>query len=142
LDVNGDGLQDRLCVRAVLDGSDNAEACINTGGGKWDQCDPATFTADLPAGIDDGSSLFLTGDLNGDGLDDLVVWRRQQNGSILVYRGYPTIGGWAWANDKTFDLPDGLQAARLGDFNGDGRLDIAAIHGPASFPSGPTLRLY
>lgn len=140
LDVNADGLEDRLCVRAEGFAGVPAEACVNHAGGIWSDCEGVTFVPPLDPGIDDGWTRFLPVDINADGLDDLVIWQQQQPGRILVYRAFPAAGGFAFALQEEHQYPDGLQSAHLGDFDGDGRTDIAAIHGAASIV-GPKLQV-
>jgi Bacterial Ig-like domain (group 3)/FG-GAP-like repeat len=111
-DFNGDGKAD-LAITLP----DNNEVAVLLGNGD------GTFTAAPIISDPDGPFFVTVGDFNGDGIEDLaVVNPAGLNLSILLGNG-----------DGTFRLASnpaagsGLDpvAAAVGDFNGDGKLDIA-----------------
>jgi hypothetical protein len=66
--------------------------------------------------VDNGTTAVQFADIDGDGKPEMIL----SNGSLDVYRGsngqYTKIGSYAGANDNLL----------LGDFNGDGKVDVAA----------------
>ncbi|MBA3912841.1 MAG: VCBS repeat-containing protein, partial [Acidobacteriales bacterium] len=66
-----------------------------------------------------------TGDLNGDGLADLVT--ANCAGSVSVLLGQ---GGGAFAPPVTYTLTDSQQSVTVGDLNGDGHDDVIATSSP------------
>jgi hypothetical protein len=76
------------------------------------------------------------GDLNGDGYDDLVL-ANQHNGvhcDVVAYIYYGSAEGWKEDYRHELPVPD-ARAVAIGDFNGDGRPDIA-------FSSGGQLKVF
>ncbi len=67
----------------------------------------------------------LHGDVNGDGLEDLVWYN--PNGDDLLWTA---TGGGHFTSALTFDMKAGYRPS-MGDFNGDGRDDVL-LYGPAS----------
>lgn len=137
-DVNGDGLKDIVSLY-MLSACGDETACIqfNMGGGQG-------FTERVPAGdffpINDSSSPFLfdhgyrVADLNADGRDDILVYSKRV--------GMPLAFLSDGARYIEYDLPHplpvdkgatgyvhfrGWLTAQLGDFNGDGMLDMAQL---------------
>ncbi len=132
-DFNGDGITDIAAFHRNNNGTSVYTwlALANLGG---------AFTQKTGSGLNGGSfpqassSQFLTGDVNGDGLTDIVALCYSSSGSS----GYTWV---ALANgDGTFRLksdsglasgsfPQGSESKYTsGDFNGDGLTDFAAFH--------------
>src|SRR5947199_171339 len=73
-----------------------------------------------------GSELPLVGDFNGDGKTDLATFTRGSTGDVYVAlsTGSGFVGtGWKWHDNFCF----GSEAPLVGDFNGDGKDDIATF---------------
>ena len=80
------------------------------------------------AGRWSNASVFVAGDFNGDGMSDIAqMWNDVGNNSIKVYLS----NYWAFLPDNAWATRDGGMPAIVkwvpGDFNGDGRTDIAAV---------------
>ncbi|MFO0691311.1 MAG: SpvB/TcaC N-terminal domain-containing protein, partial [Myxococcota bacterium] len=152
MDLNGDALLDRLCV----DGNGGWHAAYGEtgevqftgysscgGAGNWRVPSIAGVALDRISKVVNGQDVYLTLDLDGDGLPDLVR-RPPQSASIHVYRGGCT-SAWAcgfasqpevWNNPypavdrslrRTSAGSRGLQTLRdLVDLDGDGRPDLVA----------------
>jgi Ca2+-binding RTX toxin-like protein len=113
-DFNGDGRDDVVWRR-----SDGAfTEWLAQGNGSFTSNDANAWTM-LPNGWQvDG-----VGDFNADGKDDLV-WRRA-DGAFTIWLGQAN-GGFVSNDANSFTmLPTSWQVAATGDFNGDGRYDIA-----------------
>jgi hypothetical protein len=119
-DLNGDGQPDL----AVLDSSSKIGVLFNRGTG--------SFVGPLSYGAQHPTSEFALGDVSGDGRIDIVSATPLEYGS----------SGWAFGDvsvmenlgDAIFDQPKDFAdepidgAIALGDFNGDGKLDVVAVN--------------
>jgi hypothetical protein len=82
------------------------------------------LAASFPAG-GDGDGTLETGDLDGDGLDDVVL----SMGQSEVLSTLRALGGFQFAPAQVFALPDRPSALALGDLDLDGALDAAVVSG-------------
>jgi hypothetical protein len=116
-DVNGDGIPDILGS-----GGPHANSVfVMLGEGHKHFVKPMTF----PSGGESPSGVAV-GDLNHDGIPDLVVanygnsYRQFANLGVLLGKGKGKFG-----KAKTYEVGSYPIAVVLGDFNGDGNLDVA-----------------
>ena len=124
-DFNGDGKPDlAVSTVGVGDGPDFVRILLGNGDG--------TFQKPTPCYAGSGPVAVTVGDFNGDGKLDLVVG----NQPYPAYEGAvgDTISIMLGNGDGTFQPPVGYTAGAtpvalaLGDFNGDGALDIAVAN--------------
>lgn len=113
-DVDRDGYLDVL-----VDSSDTSATVFHGGvrGGT-----ERTSTLPLPS-----SAVRTTGDVTGDGLDDLIL-ATIFNRPLEEFRIYPALASGGYAAPVVLSLPLGsnqTSALAVGDFNGDGRGDLA-----------------
>ena len=113
-DFNHDGKPDL----AVLVDTANGEGAVLVYLGLGDGTFGSPFTVPVPAQL---VNFVAAPDVNGDGIPDLVVTA----GSVLSV--------WLGKGDGTFSAPTFVQgvtspAITFGDFNGDGKLDIAVAN--------------
>ena len=122
-DINGDGKAD-ICGRDA-----NGIVCQLSEGRKsfgqeirWDGCKDASGWGDY-----DNYSTIMFGDLNGDGKDDLCA-RANAKLSCYLSSGDGFNGGEyhieAFSDEKGFNQPEHFRTLRMGDINGDGRMDV------------------
>ena len=118
-DFDGDGKTDIAWRRSGWDswavarstGSDFTGGLWTTPGAAWD--------------VMDGTTVVVTGDFNGDGKTD-IAWRRSQWTGWQVARSTGSgFAGGQWTSPGQWDLMDINTAVVTGDFNGDGKTDIA-----------------
>ncbi|HLW85180.1 MAG TPA: VCBS repeat-containing protein [Candidatus Sulfotelmatobacter sp.] len=119
-DFNGDGLAD------IVESDDLYNLVYLQGYG--DGTFRAAFTNPLPNSFDQNAYTYsvATGDFNGDGILDVVVGEVNNNGSpgVAVYLGRGD--GTFYAGDS-YGTSTRMSFVAVADFNGDGKLDIAAI---------------
>ncbi len=161
-DFNGDGLQDLF----VIDPGGNGQLTVAFGqpGGFADTLDLATLNLVQAVRINGAANASVAsatslGDVNGDGVDDLLIGGGSGFSNYVVYGragGFAapvTLGSLAPAQGFRIDPPAGRdvggRAVALGDVNGDGRNDFAlsergvqsgsvfVVYGPAFPPTGP-----
>jgi hypothetical protein len=75
-----------------------------------------------------------TGDFNGDGRDD-ILWR-SDTGTIVDWLGTSTGGFEANWNNSVANVPLDWKVAGVGDFNGDGKVDILCATTTGGSPTG------
>jgi hypothetical protein len=114
-DLNGDGIADL----AIAHGNSPGYVAVALGNGD------GTFQALVDYATDAGPQYVMAADLNGDGVVDLAVPTFGGNISILLGHGDGTFGAAA-------NYAGGGDSLAIGDFNGDGKLDLA------STPAGST----
>ena len=119
-DFNGDGLMDAV-------ESDNYYNLVYLQG-YGDGTFRASPTYPLPDSFDQGTYTYsvASGDFSGDGIADVVVGqvRNNSNTGVVVYLGK---GDGTFSTGVSYGDPDDMSYVAVGDFNGDGKLDIAAI---------------
>ncbi len=128
VDLDNDGDKDLVFLYGEPWSAGVARVYRNDGGGQY------TFMGDLPnsrmVGAFFNYSRIAFGDFNNDGRQDLVV-----PGTSGGYRVYINQGNFSFTNSVTLnDDPQygshwGEPAVAVGDYNGDGKLDIAVING-------------
>ncbi|WP_144121077.1 S8 family serine peptidase [Catellatospora sichuanensis] len=125
-DVNGDGRHD--IVSFERGASADVYVALSTGSGfgprtRWHEY----FSA--------GNEIPLLGDVNGDGRDDLITFTRGTSADVYVALSTGSAFGPAQQLWHTW-FAAGNETPAVGDFNGDGRADIA------TFTRGSTADVY
>jgi len=129
-DVNGDGYSD-LLVGAPGTNSDRGQAMLFLGGPSGLAASPVWTVTGGAANDGLGSVVAGAGDVNGDGLDDVLVGlpgysAGSGQGAVALYYGTASgdLGDAPWRYTSTSVNEIGLTAAGAGDVNGDGFADI------------------
>jgi hypothetical protein len=88
----------------------------------------STSSISLPA----LAALIVLGDFNGDGIPDLATAYEDQPGTVAILLGK---GDGTFARKSTLNVgPNFSSAVAVGDFNGDGFLDLAVTSDPQGVP--------
>ena len=130
VDVNGDGIPDIVEAGTVFTGGDQGGILVFLGTGNGQYASPVAYDTGVSAG-----RALVAGDFNGDGKIDIAV-------ASLCSDSNCTQGGVSillGTGDGTFQpfvvYATGAQYAfslAIGDFNGDGKLDVAVANQSAS----------
>ena len=130
-DFNGDGIPD-LAVVNNNDGSGNGSVTILLGNGD------GTFTqaANSPITVGNYPSSVVVGDFNGDGIPDLAVTNGNNSynpplGSVMILLGNGN-GTFTQAASSPITVGYDPVSVAVGDFNGDGILDLAVANEQSS----------
>ena len=116
-DFNGDGYQD-LAV-ANLNGN-NVAVLLGDGTGHFAPVPGSPFAAGT------NPDFVAIGDFNSDGVPDLVVSNLNSNNvTVLLGNGG---GGFTAATGSPITVGTSPQAVAIGDYNGDGKLDLAVAN--------------
>lgn len=113
-DFNGDGIPD-LAV-SNLAGS-TVTVLLGNGAGGF------TSAAGSPIAVGTNPGPVAVGDFNGDGIQDLAVGNFGNN-NVTVLLGNGS-GGFTAATNSPFSAGKGSLSTAVGDFNGDGKQDLA-----------------
>lgn len=117
-DFNGDGAPDLASANA----NDNTISVLLNKADKT-----GSFLAQETYSVGQTPISIAAGDVNGDGKPDLAVGNFKDNtGSVLLNKGD---GSGAFFMQQTYNTRMLPQAVTMGDFNGDGALDLAFANG-------------
>ena len=119
-DFDGDGRTDV----AIAIGDNRASVLVLRGMGTGEFAAPAALPPLSPnPGIADGAVALAAGDVNGDGLDDIIVACYGLSNQLVIRLST----GPGFTNPVPLPLPSPVDVA-LGDLNGDGNLDAVAAN--------------
>lgn len=137
-DFDGDGKDDIAALYDYRDGDAELDVWLSAGsefyGGEsdpWWHCGPKCYAASAVA------RRVVAGDFNGDGKDDIAAMYDYGNshsalhvwisdGSAFKYQGD---NGWWWCGDGCYQASAVTGRFVAGDFDDDGKADIAAMYG-------------
>ncbi|WP_031514975.1 FG-GAP-like repeat-containing protein [Streptomyces sp. NRRL F-5123] len=132
-DYNGDGLGDVVILYGYEEGTVKIFTALGRPDGGFN-APVASWSA--PSGSWDFDNMLLqSGDFNGDGRDDLAVWYSLADTTHALYTFTSTAqGGFnapfsAWTGPAAHTWTTVQCAFVTGDFNGDGRDDLALLYG-------------
>ncbi|MFI1830741.1 FG-GAP-like repeat-containing protein [Streptomyces sp. NPDC020412] len=130
-DFNGDGIGDVAAVYGYSDGAVALWTWTGKGDGAFDE--PFKTWNVKPGNWAFSRMTPHSGDFNGDGRDDLAVWYDYSDGSDKLWTfTSTTTGGFAdpavsWESARGWSQSSAKTVT--GDFNGDGRDDLATFYG-------------
>ncbi|MEV0176681.1 FG-GAP-like repeat-containing protein [Streptomyces sp. NPDC050803] len=130
-DFNGDGRADLAAAYGYADGTVGLWTWISTGDGVY-----ATPFRSWQSGVGDWTfsrSTFVAGDFDGDGRDDIAAWYDYSAGHDRLWTFKSTKAGGFDAPTSSLTIAEGSWTASnaklvTGDYNGDGRDDLAAFY--------------
>ena len=99
---------------------------LSLGGGVWGQCDPGEIFLDVNPAYDagDGPRSVAIGDLDGDGVPDLVTANSHSDDvSVLIGNGNGT-----YASHVTYGVGNSPRSVAIGDLDGDGVPDLVVAN--------------
>ena len=124
-DVTNDGLQDIVYINNNANGGHLAFRAGNKEGGLWE----TTIVAEAPpTGGTFAAGDLETGDMDGDGDQDILAvkhtgeWDDAGDSAELFYYENPS-----WAPHAIGEAKDAVKDLSIGDFDGDGRNDLAVL---------------
>jgi len=121
-DLNGDG---KLDLAVANNNSTSVSVLLNT-------TTPGAATPNFALNPDlvtgDGPVSVAVGDLNGDGKLDLVVANLISTVSVFLNNTAPGAATISFAAKQDFATGDGPRSVVVGDFNLDGKLDLAVVN--------------
>jgi hypothetical protein len=121
-DWNGDGRQDLATV-----GSNGVTVLLGNGNGTFQAA--LTSSSGSVLGVAGSGPPVAVGDFNGDGKPDLATYRNTLSSSSIVIIGTVSIvcgsGDGTFKAPVTFTAGAGVNAVLTGDWNGDGKIDVA-----------------
>jgi hypothetical protein len=132
-DLNGDGRADLIVGGPQDPNTSQYIAQIRLG-----QAD-GTFLAAMPLlsfGLTFSPNLVLSGDFNGDGFTDLIVFGNPVNVSSYLYQVLVNdgTGHFTASGSSSAPFPNGARPVLVADFNHDGKLDFAYANSSTGQP--------
>ncbi len=133
-DLNGDGYCDLVISEPGYNGAEaSGRVHVYYGGPDFDTlADVILYGIDYGIeswGLHFGSNVDISGDFNGDGFSDLVIYSEHSNlchyGQVDIFYGGPgfdLISDWSYCGEMAEEFGRSLS---VGDFNGDGFSDLA-----------------
>ncbi|MEV3853256.1 VCBS repeat-containing protein [Streptomyces sp. NPDC050095] len=130
-DFNGDGRADAAMLYDYLGGRVRLMTALATPDGGFGR--PVGSWESNPGGFYGTSMTLQSGDFDGDGRDDLAAWYAYSDGRNRIFTFAAGADGSFAAPVNAHEEPTSWQrrATKMvtGDFNGDGRDDLAALYG-------------
>jgi hypothetical protein len=122
-DFNGDGKPDLVVANAA---GNSVSVLLNT---TSPGASTPSFATQQPFATGNGPRSVAVADINGDGRPDIAVANYFSNtASVLLNTTAPGAGVPSFAAQQTFATGSHPVSLAVGDFNGDGRPDLAAVN--------------